>query len=200
MGYKAKSIACQVQLLETTRLTADISAWFQGQPIVGDNAWFLGHADDGVIWGRIQDNQLITSDSAFPRVSPPLRITTLQQARIFGQNAEVRLWRDNTEFKACRLEDQPNNGSVAFDEANILWGTQLEGKDNGFSLMSDGRQGLSHAVPLDIPETAFNANGGMTRPLRLKIRHYLSYDKDGQARIALSRLVKLYVRGGYDEP
>jgi CRISPR-associated protein (TIGR03984 family) len=196
MDLKVKPIACQVQILGTAKLAIDIVTWFQDQPSVGDKAWFLAHADDGIIWGRLQNNQLITSDSTFPRVSPPLRVTTLQQARIFGKNAEVRLWRDNIKFKACRLEDEPNNGSSAFDEANILWGTQLEDKANGFSLVSDGRQGLKHAVPIEIAETAFNRDGGMTRPLRLNIRHYLSYDKDGQARIALSRLAELYVRGG----
>lgn len=194
MGDIVKPIACQVQPLETIDFNANLRIWFQGQTSVGKSAWFIAHADDGVIWGRIQDGQLITSDTAFPRVSPPLRAITLQQARIFGQNAEVRIWRDNAGFRACRLADQPNNDS-AIEEANILWGTQLEGKANGFSLVSDGRQGLNHAVPIDVPETAFKAKDRMTRPLRLEIRHYLTYDEDGQARISLSRLVNLYVRG-----
>lgn len=190
-----KHIACQVQPLETIDFNGDLRVWFQGQTSVGKSALFIAHADDGIIWGRIQDGQLITSDSAFPRESPPLRAITLQQARIFGQNAEVRIWRDNAGFKACKLVDQPNDDSEAIEEANILWGTQLEGKTNGFSLVSDGRQGLNHAVPIDVPEIAFKARDRMTRPLRLEIRHYLTCDGDGQARVALSRLVNLYVRG-----
>lgn len=195
MKYPAKPAVCQVLPLDTIDFNADLRIWFQGQNSVGKSAWFIAHADDGVIWGRIQDGRLVTSDSAFPSVSPPLRAITLQQARIFGQNAEVRIWRDNTGFKACRLVDQPNNDSEAIEEANILWGTQIKGKANGFSLVSDGRQGLNHAVPIDIPEEAFKAKGKMTRPLRLEIRHYLTYDEDGQARISLSRLVNLSVRG-----
>ena len=31
---------------------------------------------------------------AFPEVSPKLRAKTLQQARLFGSDAEVLLWRD----------------------------------------------------------------------------------------------------------
>lgn len=196
MGLEIKKIACSVQSLEIANFAADPRAWFLSQPIVGDKALFLAHADDGVIWGRVEEEKLITSDRAFDRIFPPLRAITLQQARIFGINAEVRVWRNGTKFQACRLEDQPDNDAEAIDEATILWGNNPEAKMEGFTLVSDGRQGLHHAVPLDVSDSAFGRGSKKLRPLRLLIRHYLTYDREGQARIALSRLVNLYVQGG----
>jgi CRISPR-associated protein (TIGR03984 family) len=194
MEQKIK-LGCRVQPLEITNFSADLSAWFQKQPNVGDKIWFLAHADDGIIWGQINNGTLITSASAFHRISPLLRTITLQQARIFGEKAEVRVWRNRSGFQACRLEDRQDNDDEAFDETTILWGNIAEAKKNGFTLLSDGQQGLRHAVPIDVPDSAFGTGPKKLRPLRLKFRHYLTYDRDGQARISLSRLVNVYVPG-----
>jgi CRISPR-associated protein (TIGR03984 family) len=187
MKQKTKPIACQKHLLDTADFAADPSAWFQKQTSVGDEVWFLAHADDGVIWGQIREGRLFTSDSVFPQVSPPLRAITVQQAQLFGQSAEVRVWRDEDGFKACRLQDCQDEGAEAFDEMHILWGTRAEARVRGFTLVADGRQGLRHAVPLEVEDAVF----GRGRPLRLVVRHYLAYDGDGQVRITLSRLVAL---------
>jgi len=195
MGLERKKLACSVQPLAATSFAAGPSAWFLSQSIVGDSALFLAHSDDGVIWGRVEGEKLITSDRVFDGISPPLRAITLQQARIFGMNAEVRVWRNGTGFQACRLEDQPNGAAEAIDESTILWGDNPEARSEGFTLVSDGRQGLRHAVPFDVSDSAFGKYPNNLRPLRLLIRHYLTYDKDGQARVALSRLVNLYVQG-----
>jgi hypothetical protein len=50
-----------------------------------------------------------------------------------------------------------------------------------------------------VPDSAFGTGSKRFRPLRLLIRNYLTYDRDGHARIALSRLVNLYVKGGQYE-
>lgn len=186
MERKKNPLACRVQSLKMTDFYDNPRIWFQNQPCVGENSWFLAHADDGIIWGRLYNGQLVTSDSAFPKISPPLRLITLQQARIFGHNAEVRVWRNGSKFEACRLEDYSREDAVAFDEDYLLWGTRVEEKVNSFTLVSDGRQGLRHAVPIDISEGKFNGK----HLLQLQIRHYLAYDQE-QARIALSRLVEL---------
>lgn len=68
-------------------------------------------------------------------------------------------------------------------------GTQGTEKD-GFTLLSDGQQGLKHAVPLtgikfDSQEKTQH------RPVRLLVRHYIDYNDAVVARIFLSRLVSL---------
>ena len=50
--------------------------------------------------------------------------------------------------------------------------------------MSDGAQGLRHAIPLDV-RGKFDES---SRPLRLWVRHYLQDDESGFTRIVASRL------------
>jgi hypothetical protein len=48
MERKIKSLACQVQSLKMMGFDADPRIWLQNQPCVGENSWFLAHADDGM--------------------------------------------------------------------------------------------------------------------------------------------------------
>jgi CRISPR-associated protein (TIGR03984 family) len=152
--------------------------------------WFLAHADDGVIWGQKRGDRLLLSNAFFPTVSPPLRATTLQQARLFGEHAEIRLWRNRGSFSSCRLDDFSDSAAEAFDEEYLLWGDHVQDRKNAFSLMADGDQGLLHAVPLDVAGSPLTSNN-RKHPLRLTLRHYLSSDPDGRVHISLSRLVNL---------
>lgn len=195
MKRETRPLACQVQELDVTDFAAAPLAWFQEQPDVGGVACFLAHADDGVIWGQILDGQLLTSDNMFPQVSPPLRAITLQQARLFGSAAEVRVWRVRNGFKACRLQDQRDEKAEAFDEAHILWGTRVEDQKQGFTLVADGRQGLRHALPLPAADIFFDPPEKKRKrwhSLRLGARHYLEYDESGMVVIVQSRLTKLW--------
>ncbi|MEG3858215.1 type III-D CRISPR-associated protein Csx19 [Microcoleus sp. herbarium12] len=185
------------QLEDSQTITDDGSlyAWIQAKAKKEHLTYLLAHADDGVIWGKFRGNdcKLVTSgdDDLFPKLAK-LRLSTLQQCRIFGENAEVMLWKVGQNWKARSIED----GHLSKDkddyicEKQILWGTQAEEEkhEKGFTLVSDGSQGLKHAVPL----TWINFKGKDSRPLRLQVRHYIEYDESGVARIYLSRLVDLY--------
>jgi CRISPR-associated protein (TIGR03984 family) len=173
--------------------------WLQGQAAAHNFRWLLAHADDGVIWGRVEANGLlITSHDAAQGHTgsqdfcPPLRTETLQQVRLFAEEAELLLWRDGDNIWHARLIRQPVAGETptfaeAIDEPHILWGTDPQPQDNGFTLMSDGAQGLRHTVPLEVTGQ-FNEP---TRPLRLWVRHYLAEDDSGFNQIVASRLVDL---------
>ncbi|MBZ5554041.1 MAG: TIGR03984 family CRISPR-associated protein [Acidobacteriia bacterium] len=176
----------------------NVNDWLQTQAAQHKLKWLLAHADDGLIWGRMDDGKLGTSHEAgrgnpeAEKACPELRIQTLQQARLFSETAELLLWRDGDNQWHARLirdtdtqQGEQSNWDVAIDEAQILWGTDPTPLADGFTMMSDGEQGLRHAVPLKI-EKHFNEE---TRPLRLHVRHYLS--KGGFALIEASRLFKL---------
>jgi CRISPR-associated protein (TIGR03984 family) len=107
----------------------------------------------------------------------------------------MRVWRENNAFSACLLQDYHDQEAEAFDEAHVLWGTQSIGQKDGFTLMTDGRQGLRHAVPLLVPDDVLDEKR-RSHPLRLRVRHYLTYDADGQVQISLSRLVALEIQVG----
>jgi len=168
---------------------SDVKVWLQKQAVQHNLRWLLAHADDGVIWGELRDGQLVTSDSVVPEVSPPLRAETLQQARSFAIHAELLLWRDgDNRWDARLIRDAAEGEDYAFtdaiDEPQILWGTDPQPLVNGFTLMSDGAQGLRHAIPLDV-RGKFDES---SRPLRLWVRHYLQDDESGFTRIVASRL------------
>lgn len=163
--------------------------------------WLLAHADDGVIWGRVDSGRLVTSYEAARNhahgrnVCLPLRIETLQQARLFAPHAELLLWRDGNKqetWHAGLIRDAQNSDEAAnalwtdaFDEAQMLWGTHGDRLPDDFTLLRDGSQGLRHAVPLSLRLDA----DGKTDPPRLIVRHYLN--GEGLARIVASRLVEL---------
>ena len=143
--------------------------------------WMLAHADDGVIWGELRDDKLHLSCDAFPKISPPLRIETLQQVRLFGHLAELLMWRDESTWRARLIKDHAGELNPCYDEDHLLWGTDTDQEKDGFVLLRQGKEGLRHALPLASADS---------RP-RLKVRHYIAYDQDGQAYIAYSRLVSL---------
>lgn len=152
--------------------------------------WLLAHADDGVIWGKRQpDGRLLLSGDVFPDtdVAVPLRAVTLQQARVFGPAGELLIWRTEAGFAGRLLEDANLRLEKLReeDERHLLWRQGSPVKVDAiaeFALLQEGAQGQRHAPPV-IPS-------GNRRPW-LKVRHYVDYDDEGQAFIALSRLVGL---------
>lgn len=174
--------------------------WLKQQAKNYQLPYLLAHAEDGVIWGRFDtDNgSLITAREVFPECKfPELRLNTLQQCRFFGKTGEVLLWNSSgkwrsrliLETKASELITKKQIGLIP--ESQILWGTKgQENKVHGFTLLSDGSQGLKHAVP--IIDINFDADEKeLKRPVKLEVHHYFCYDSDGVAQIFLSRLVSL---------
>jgi len=160
-----------------------------------DATWLLAHTEQGMVWGKMEDGKLTTSHDAFPQLRASLTPSSLQNCRLFGKNAELWLWRDDTEWYARRIIEGKDEAQVTeyIDEAQILWGTQQEGQNKGFTLVTDGVQGLCHAVPLETVLLDPMGKREKQRPLRLQVRHYLARnDEDGTFYIAGSRLVDLF--------
>ncbi len=159
-----------------------------------DMPWLLVHADDGVIWGKRQANGtlLLSSDVfsdpiEYPSVAVPLRAITLQQARVFGKAGELLIWRTDEGFAGRMLKNEHMTLEALPDEQHLLWhqGEPVKiDQQAGFALLREGQQGQRHAPPV-IPQ-------GKRRPA-LTVRHYVDYDDEGQAYIALGRLVGLEV-------
>jgi CRISPR-associated protein (TIGR03984 family) len=183
--------------------TSDLYKWLQQkvQSTEYNLKYLLAHAEDGVIWGYFDsEGNLITPtepEELFPQCKFPLfRYETLQQGRVFGDNIEIMFWRTEDGFNAIAIQDNPNTEYIT--EQQILWGTQAEQVRDKFTLVSDGSQGLRHAVPLQNIE--FNKTEKLYRPLYLVVRNYIDYDQQtGLARIYLSRLVSLKSRKVIDE-
>lgn len=139
----------------------------------------LLHADDGVIWGQLQGDNLALSSDAFPNdVGVTLRAKTVQQLRLFSEAGELLIWRDGAGFQGRVVVDTAVKTDDYHDEDFLLWGTAI-GANDGFTLLQEGGRGLHHAPP------------GNGETARLKVRHYIQYDEVGQAHFSLSRVVCL---------
>jgi CRISPR-associated protein (TIGR03984 family) len=164
----------------------DLHAWLTEQAQQYQLPWLLAYADDGVIWGELRDDgHLHLSCAAFPQSALHLRWITLQQCRLFGPPGELLLW-PGPQGRQARLRLDSHGETITYiDEEQLLWGHSVNGQQNGFMLLVEGAQGISHAPPI-------TTRPGPHKRARLHIRHYLHPDTDtGIVRIGSSRLVAL---------
>lgn len=173
----------------------DARAWLAGK-MSAEMPLLLAHADDGVIWGKRQsDGSLKLSSDVFsdtkkyPSIAVPLSAQTLQQARIFGPAGEILIWRTEKGFAGRKIFEGSIQPQAALpDEEHILWGEpDFREYRDGFSLFVEGQQGLQHALPVE--QNPLKAE----QRAKFCVRHYVDYDDEGQAYIALSRLVDLQI-------
>jgi CRISPR-associated protein (TIGR03984 family) len=179
--------------VDSAALGEDPRGWLANR-MHQDMPWLLAHADDGVIWGKLQeDGTLLLSSDVFddpieyPSVAVLLRAVTLQQVRAFGPAGELLIWRTDDGFAGRLLNDDQIELEALPDEEHLLWhlGNPVRvDQRTGFALLQEGQQGQRHAPPV-IPQ-------GRRRPA-LTVRHYVDYDDEDQAYIALSRLLGLEV-------
>jgi len=157
-----------------------------------EHDFLLAFADDGVIWGKMDGDKLITSNQIDEKVSPALRGTTLQQAFIFNDKEEIRLFRDElNQWQARQIADE---GEELIKESQILWGDRAYPIQNGFTHVFNARQqGLNHIVPLKVENSQLDPDEKGTQCIRLEVHHIVRYNEEGEAYIEISRLAGLTV-------
>jgi len=169
----------------------------KAKPILnGTETYLLSFHDDGVVWGKVKAEDLLTSDdlqSTGEKLSPSpkFRSATLQECRLFNERGQLHLWRNGSGgFNGRLFLESENSELEAIEEQQVLWGTKPDGGDGEFTIVADGSEGLRHAFPQGVAANKFDDK---KRPLRLYVKHYLDYDEDGCARIEYSRLVTVGV-------
>jgi CRISPR-associated protein (TIGR03984 family) len=139
--------------------------------------YMLAFADDGVIWGRFDGGKALLA----PEISPELHPQTLQRAYLFGETAQILVYKDGQAFRQLLTNDDDPGNADRIELSYILWGEGGGSSfQDGFTLMVEGRQGLRHMLPLK------DVQG---KRAALKVRHYVDYDEQNQAYIKYSRLV-----------
>ncbi len=183
VGSALEYTPCEV---EATTDLRESMIQMASRPFPDADAWILGTADDGVIWGRLHKGQLVTSaDLTVPagsqqgigaRVGAQLRRSTLQSLRVFCLQGELRLWRSTAGLRAVVVTEQngpAHQDAARLDDEHPLLGAhkkpgevaQLSHAASGlvFSILR-GRAGEVHAPPIAW-------SGGSPYP-RLLVRHY----------------------------
>jgi CRISPR-associated protein (TIGR03984 family) len=169
--------------VSTAGLPDRADEWMRAQ--AADLTWLLAHADDAVIWGRREPNGSWTT-------STTLNGKALQQVRLFSREAELLAWRDGDgQWQARVIRDGAAAPlwTAAFDEYQMIVGTDFTTLANGFTRWVDGAQGMSHDMPALPVKVADPLNPPELKeaPPRLIVRHYLA--DEALARIVASRLV-----------
>ncbi len=179
--------------------------------------FLLAHLDDGVVWGKnLGDASLAISREILTKMkpqdniqmqaayetAPELRLETLQQARLFGKEAELLLWRDGDNNFHARLIADVTDAATAtwlqcFDEPQLLWGTHGIPADvesdkelnDQFTLIWEGSQGMHQIIPIKLDLVQSDSKIVKGKEPKLRVRHYLNKKEDGEARVVVSRLV-----------
>ncbi len=146
--------------------------WLAGHASAHGLRYLLVYDADGVTWGLLAGEKFIFSHEAFSddleRI--PVRIATLQQARLFGEAGEVLLWRTEGGFAVRQILDGGQQPDNCVEESYWLWGAGLLATEQ-FSLLCEGQQDLRHAPPLGNVQT--------NQRLGLRVRQYIEEGKMG---------------------
>ena len=165
--------------------TGDLANWLDASAREHGLVWLLVHSDEGIYWGEFRDTGFAIGPLSSTQTPATLNADRIQQARAFGENAEVRIWRSNGQLRAALLRDTSGEACAVIDEEYLLWGTDETQNANGFRILAEGNRGIIHAPPL---REAVKQN----QRAALSVRHYLRQDPDsGMFYIADSRLVSL---------
>ena len=110
----------------------NVREWLAEQMKENNLTFLLAFADDGVIWGRMDNGSLViaheTAQKEDRKNYTELRGKTLQQAYAFSDKMEVRLFRDELNaWKAWKIEDE---GEIIIKESQVLWGDKLDEDKN----------------------------------------------------------------------
>lgn len=175
---------------------SNLREWIRQQMTENNLTFLLAFADDGVIWGRMDNGELTIAREASEKKDKQhyveLRDKTLQQAYAFNKDMEVRLFRDEmNQWKAYAVHDGDENKIIV--ESQILWGDKLDECDQpirpDFMRLLAERKG--------IPPQIYPINKGFDPTkncVRLEVHHLVDYDNEtGEAYIKASRLAGLGV-------
>lgn len=156
----------------------------------GQSVFALIHADDGVLWGRVENGQIVTPPSN--DWTPQLRSRTIQQCRVFGAKGELFIWREaENVWRGREVFEEDEISYQPIRESQLLFGDRVDtDKDRSQNLLPnftpiiEVKTGIRQIVPIAVTPADFQDRWRVT----LSVLHYLSEDGDGQTRILCSRL------------
>jgi len=88
------------------------------------DAWLLGYADDGVIWGKISEGNIyIGADDNVPAAAR-LRVVTIKSLDVFNAAQQIHFRKDGAYLKVHHITDSPCNPEkgISIKEGQFLLG------------------------------------------------------------------------------
>lgn len=150
----------------------------------GGDAWCVGHAYDGVLWGRLQNGQLRFASDLQKDWGAQFRAETLTDLRLFQQQRELRIWKTPSGFHSCCLsESEGGEPCHSNDERYLLIQRPKGNIEDGEFVKMEGQAGQCHYPP------------GRPVPSHLEVRTYYRPDATGILRIFEHRSLRLVGKG-----
>ncbi len=102
----------------------------------------------------------------------------LKELRVFSENGELYIWKQNQELKyRLRTDDEGNDTFKIYEEEHFMWGNA---KKDEYTIHEKNR-GMEFKFPFHIDEKQL--------PLKYTVQNYYNYDENGLIQFKDARLV-----------
>lgn len=178
ISMTCEDVALRRETLDTGG--ADLRPWIVSEWSDGD-AWLLGQAFDGVLWGRLSGGVITFGHDAGVPGAPTFRRETLLELRVFNEGRELRLWRVGGAVRGALVKELAEGTPeevfhARIDRSHPLVGEPARTSQPGFVALR-GPRGERHSPP--------SLQG---TPRKLEVRYYFRRDPSGMLRTAEYRL------------
>jgi CRISPR-associated protein (TIGR03984 family) len=170
----------EIEKLMMKNLSQTIQERFGGTP-----QYAVFYLDFGIRFAKWENN-------AFAFFLHDYDPSFLQLARIFNEERELKIWKDNDKFLYRLRIDEPGDEYGAVEAEQLLWGTHTESLGKGWTRLWEER-GTELIVPFDISIPEGQA-APRTRAC-IRTRNYIDYLSNGQASYVDCRFVTLKEHG-----
>jgi CRISPR-associated protein (TIGR03984 family) len=176
---------CKLFRGQTKTFDSDVSRDHLASEWSRGDAWCVGHAYDGLLWGRVKAGALRFSSDFRHNWGAKFRPETLTDLRIFNEAREMRVWRSAEGFRSCILSEEDDGLPVkARDTRYMLIHSPKSIREiaEGEFVELKGLAGQTHYPP------------GAPVPAALAVRTYFRADDSGIFRTFENRALKLVGR------
>lgn len=163
-----------------------------------DGDILLAYFQDGVLWGKVDGNELI-----YPK-TPEFNDNAFLRAHLFNESRELRVIQTPYGLKVFENTEQDNyqGDDFSFDRNYLLWGDKIasvkpEERQAGFTLLDMGQRGIRQLLPFE--ESDFFTQDKKFKRVVLRLRYYAKAsqrDADrGNYHVYARRLLGLSIGG-----
>jgi CRISPR-associated protein (TIGR03984 family) len=158
----------------------------------------LAYFQDGVLWGKVIDDELI-----YPK-TPEFNDSAFLRAFLFNKTRELRVIQTSEGLKAFEsFEHEGYQGDdFSFDRNYLLWGDKIanpqpKGCPQGFTLVEMGQRGIRQMLPFS--ESELTQKDGKVHRVVLNLRYYAKASQrdadQGNYHVYARRLLGLSIGG-----
>lgn len=127
--------------------------------------WLLAYLHHIVRIGLWQDGKLL-----FDGIETDVDPNHLKEMRVFSENGELYIWKQDTEFRfRLRLDNDSAGKEVhVYQETHYMWGNSSDAQKPGW--VSEGNRGMAFHFPVPVTQEQL--------PLRYEVCNYYNFDDE----------------------